>query len=274
MMRRGEHLAVAVRREDGEIILWQERTQPFLTRHKWLNISVVRGIFSVLDTLGLGYRALAYSANVHLEGQGQKKISGAAMGFTFAVSFVIALALLILIPSLVADALSGVFGSGRVLALVDGVVRIAIVFGYVAGVAAMPQIRRYFEYHGAEHRAVAAFEAGEELTVENVQRFSSFHPRCGTSLVALVVLVKFVLLPLFGWGGWGERLLTRFLALPIVVGISIEAMRAAGRYPRVKPLQWLLAPGLWLQRLTTRQPTDAQVEVAIRALKAVIEPQV
>ena len=274
MMRRAERMAVAVRREDGEIVVWEQVTPPFLTRHKWLNIPVIRGLAAAVESMSLGYQALSYSANVHLEAQGQKKVSGVAMGFTFAGSFVIALALLILIPNLIAASLSGVLKEGRMLALVDGLVRIIIVFGYIAGVAMLPQMRRYFEYHGAEHRTVAAFEAGVELTVENVQKFSSCHPRCGTNLVGLVVLMKFLLLPLFGWGALGQRLLARLLALPVVVGVSVEAMKAGGRFPNSKPLQWLLAPGMWLQHITALKPTDAQVEVAIKALKAATQPQV
>jgi len=271
MMRRGNRLAVAVRLENGEIALWPFLYEPLVLRCKWLNIPIIRGLIAVFETLSIGYKALAYSANVQLEAQGQKKVSGWAMTLTFVASFALGMVLLIILPSLIANALKGLLGEGRLVALADGMVRIVIIFGYILGVSALPRIGRYFEYHGAEHRSVAAFEAGQELSVENVQKFSSFHPRCGTSLVGLVVIIKFLVLPLFGWGTWGQMLLIRFLSLPIIVGVAIEAMKAVGKYPHSRPLQWLLAPGMWLQRLTARVPTDDQVEVAIKALKAVTE---
>ncbi|MGQ9699083.1 MAG: DUF1385 domain-containing protein [Armatimonadota bacterium] len=281
MMRGPRFFTVAVRRQSGEII---ERTEPVdtvLGRFRWLDKPFLRGTLALIDALALGMKALSFSANVAMEdATASEREAGAAMsksvndiavGTTMVLGLAVGVVIFIGLPSMGAGVLKSVMPSGFWLNVAEGLLRLALFVGYVYAVSLMPDIRRVFQYHGAEHKVVNTYEAGEELTVANAAKHTTFHPRCGTSFLLVVLIVATLTHMVMGWPEWHVRLLSRIAVLPIVAGISFEVIRAAGRRKKSRLWRAALAPGLWTQRITTKEPTPEQLEVAIRSLKAVLE---
>lgn len=271
MMRGYRHMVVAVRRADGEIILQEREVRPWAERWPGFGLPVLRGVAAVGESLSLGLAALSFSAEQVAEGEGEE-LSRGQVTVAMAVAVALAVGLFVLLPTWLVRLVEGVTRNGIVLNLVEGIVRLAILLGYLAGVAALPEIRRVLQYHGAEHKAINAYEAGAPLTVESARRFSTRHVRCGTSFLLLVAVVSTVVFAFTGWQDVWARLGIRLALVPLVAGLAYELIRLAGKNPLACPA-WLapvVLPGLFLQGLTTREPDDSQLEVALSALTAAI----
>ncbi len=274
MMRSPSSWAVAIRRPDGGIErVVRDIASPMQRRRLW-RLPLIRGVVALGESLAIGFRALAISANVASReedehGEIQTEISRTTIVVSFVISIGFALALFKVGPALLTDWI-GVGGTGKFV-VVEGLIRVGILVAYVALMGLLPDLRRVFQYHAAEHKAINALEAGEELTPETVQRYSLIHPRCGTAFLLWVMVIGVFVFAIVGRPHWYWLVASRILLLPVIAGIAYELIRFAGRHPASRPLRILLAPGLWLQRLTTRQPTLDQIEVSIRALQEVLE---
>jgi uncharacterized protein YqhQ len=273
MMRGPSNWAVAVRKPDGEIAQVCRPIESPMARHRVFRLPVIRGVIALGESLGIGFRALAISANYAAQEEGQEvktELTRGQLIFAFAVAIVFALLLFKVGPALLVDKLVPVH-SGAGFVLIEGVVRVAIFLIYLSVISLLPDLKRVFQYHAAEHKAINAYEAGEELVPENVQRFSLIHPRCGTAFLLWVMVVAIFVFAFFGRPAWYWLIATRVLLLPVIAGIAYELIRFAGKHSKNRILMTLLAPGLWLQRLTTREPSLDQLEVSIRALKEVLQ---
>ncbi len=268
MMRGPKGYAVAVRRPSGEIVTrYRDRPVP-AARHRSLGWPLVRGMASLVDSLVVGTDALLWSAD---QAVGEdEKISGAEGGLAVFLGLAVAVVLFVLLPTLVVSPLVK-WGLSRTLVNVaEGLVRLLVLVGYVAAIGWMPDVRRVFEYHGAEHKVINAYDAGGSWDPDTAASFGTAHPRCGTSFLLFVVVVSVALFAAFGWPNLWVRTAIRLALLPVVAGLAYELMRL-GANSRSPFVRWLAAPGLWLQAMTTRAPDRAQLEVANRAL-ALLDP--
>src|SRR3990170_1364115 len=285
MMRSPHAFTVAVRRggrPGAGIAILKQTLRPLGERFPFLKKKIIRGSAALFEAMWLGIRALNFSANEALEEgkDGEKEENGPpAMAGTMALALAFSLGLFLALPLLLTNLLGAQYSvlKGNVLFnLTDGALRVALFLGYVSGISFMKDIRRVFEYHGAEHKAIAAYEAGVELTVENAKRYSCIHPRCGTSFllaVAALSIIVFSLIP-GAWPLWAKAA-SRVALLPVIAGLSYEFIKYTAK-KRGRPLiELVIRPGLWLQRLTTREPSGDQIEVAVRALNEAlaIEPR-
>lgn len=296
MMRGPYKTTVAVRKPDGEIAVKTDDNGT-KTRAKFFKLPIIRGCVNFIDSLVIGMKALMFSAEfVDLEEEEEQqskfdkwledklgdKIKDVVIYFTIFLSIIFSVGLFILLPTLISGALEAVPAFGAVTSVsgftsvCEGITRMLIFLGYMALVSQMKDIKRVFEYHGAEHKTIACYESGDELTAENVKKHTRFHPRCGTSFLLFVMIISIIVyafLPRFDeFGKLAAVLLrmgTRILCLPIVAGLSYEVIKWAGRSEN-KCVAVLSKPGLWLQRLTTREPDETQIEVAISAMKPCI----
>jgi uncharacterized protein YqhQ len=243
------------------------------SRHKLLRLPIVRGVVALGESLAIGFRALAISANYAAQEEGEEgdevstELSRGALIFAFAIAIGFAVMLFKVTPALLTD-LIGIKAGWFVI--VEGAIRVTIFVLYLLVISLLPDLRRVFEYHGAEHKAINAYEAGEELTPQTVQRYSLIHPRCGTAFLLWVMVIAIFVFAFFGRPAWYWLIATRILLLPVIAGLAYELIRFAGKHSGNRVLLTLLAPGLWLQRLTTREPSLDQLEVSIRALKEVL----
>jgi uncharacterized protein YqhQ len=274
MMRGPRNWAVAVRKPDGHIAHVSRPIDPLMARHWALRLPIIRGVVALGESLAVGFRALSVSANyaAQEEAEGDEEpaeIGRWALFFAFAVAIGFAVMLFKVSPALITDALP--ISSGGWFVIVEGLIRVTVFVGYLAVLSFIPSLRRVFMYHAAEHKAINAYEAGVELTPENAQRYSLIHPRCGTAFLLWVMVISVFVFALFGRPPLQWLILSRILLLPVIAGIAYEVIRFAGKHTDNKLLMKLLAPGLWLQRLTTREPTLDQLEVSIRALREVLE---
>lgn len=274
MMRGPRHWAVACRTPQGQIAHVARPIDPLMARHWALRLPIVRGVVALGESLSVGFRALSvsasYAAQEEEEGEPEPaEIGRWALFFAFAVAIGFAVMLFKVGPALLADLLP--ISSGGWFVLVEGLIRVSVFVAYLVLLSFIPSLRRVFQYHAAEHKAINAYEAGEELTPENAQRFSLIHPRCGTAFLLWVMVIGVFVFALFGRPAWYWLIVSRIALLPVIAGIAYELIRFAGRHADNKILMALLSPGLWLQRLTTREPTLDQLEVSIRALREVLE---
>jgi uncharacterized protein YqhQ len=274
MMRGPRNWAVAVRTPDGEIAQVAREIDPLMARHWTLRLPVVRGVVALGESLAIGFRALSVSANyaAQEESEGDEEpaeIGRWALFFSFAVAIGFAVMLFKVSPALITDLLP--ISSGGWFVIVEGLIRVTIFVLYLTLLSFIPSLRRVFQYHAAEHKAINAYEAGEELTPEVTQRHSLIHPRCGTAFLLWVMVIGVFVFALFGRPAWYWLIVSRIALLPVIAGIAYELIRFAGKHTENRVLMTLLAPGLWLQRLTTREPTLDQLEVSIRALREVLE---
>lgn len=274
MMRAPRSMAIAVRRPDGEIVVQRNRVVPLSERFPVVKLPLVRGAVALFSSLIIGIKALNYSANEALaEGEKKEEISALAMGGTMAVALLFGILLFFILPLYLTKLLVPVIGdSNLVFNLVDGVIRVLVFLLYIFSISRMKDIQRVFQYHGAEHKSIFAFESGLNLTVENVKRFSRLHPRCGTSFLLIVMLVSifiFSLIPKL----WPFYLKAgaRIFLLPLIAGVSYELLKWSARHDTSLIVRMLIAPGLALQKLTTREPDDDQLEVAIRSMEEALE---
>jgi uncharacterized protein YqhQ len=241
-----------------------------LKRHRALRLPVLRGVVALVESLVVGFKALGISANAQL-GEEEEEISGGMWAGTIVVALAFAIGLFFIVPVGLTSLIKDVLDSSFLFWLIEGVVRTAIFLGYLFLLSRMRDLRRVFEYHGAEHKTISCYEAGLELRPEVAQRFSRLHPRCGTSFLLIVMIVAiFVFAPL-GLPAWYWLVATRILGVPLIAGISFEIIKFAGKNRRrgwVKAITW---PGMQLQKLTTREPDLSQLAVAIASLNAVLE---
>jgi uncharacterized protein YqhQ len=269
VMIRGRRLvAVAVRRPRGDIALRVEKLGG-VYNVTLRRIPFLRGIIVLWETLALGTRALIFSSNVALEEE-EGEVSGPFLWATVGVALAFVIALIFVGPVLATGLLEDAIDNERLAALVEGVIRLAVLLGYLGLIGLLPDIRRVFAYHGAEHKAINAFEHGAPLEVASVQPYSTAHPRCGTSFLLVVVVVSVVLFVLVGTPPLWQRLLSRVGLVPVIAAVSYELIRLGGTFQGNRVVRALFTPNLWLQSLTTRQPDDSQVEVALHALREVL----
>jgi uncharacterized protein YqhQ len=273
MMRGPSNWALAVRKPDGEIAQVEREIHSVMARHRFFRLPVIRGIIALGESLAIGFRALAISANYAAQEEGDEdevstELSRGSLIFAFAIAIGFAIMLFKVTPALLTSWLPIENTGGFVI--VEGVIRVAIFVLYIVLISFLPDLRRVFQYHAAEHKAINAYEAGEELVPEKVQRFSLIHPRCGTAFLLWVMVIAIFVFAFFGRPTWYWLIASRILLLPLIAGLAYELIRFAGRHTDNRVLMTLLAPGLWLQRLTTREPTLDQIEVSIRALREVL----
>jgi uncharacterized protein YqhQ len=253
----------------GEIAVQTFPLRSVTRRHRVLRRPVIRGVVALVESLRIGFKALAISADAQLA-EDETPISPAAWAGTVAAALTLAIGLFFVVPVGITSVFKDALGSAVLFWLVEGVLRTAIFLAYLALVARLPDLRRVFEYHGAEHKVISAFEAGDELVPERAARYSRLHPRCGTSFLLVVMIVAiFVFAPL-GLPEWYWLVLSRILGIPLIAGISFEIIKWAGRNRGHRWVRAILWPGLQLQKLTTREPDHAQLAVAVAALAAVL----
>ncbi len=285
MMRGPKEIATAVRKSNGEIIIDKKEVSSVFAKYKFLKIPILRGVISFFESMITGVKCLMFSAEqADLEdGEDYKpskfeqwlddkfgdKVKDIVIYFSVFVSLIFSVGLFILLPTVLVGWLKKFIVSAPVLSLCEGGVRIVIFLAYLFLVSRMKDIQRVFEYHGAEHKTIAAYEHGEELTPENARKYSRLHPRCGTSFLLIVMIISIIFFSFLKWETVWQRMLYRLLLLPVVAGVSYEIIKFAGRSDS-KLVKWLTSPGLALQLLTTREPDDSQLEVAIAALKSVL----
>ncbi len=273
MMRGVSTWAVAVRNPEGEIEITSEPIVSWAKRHRVLRWPVIRGVVALAESLKIGWKALAISANAQLEPDEDgepEEIGGWMWGLTIAFSLVLAVGLFFVLPVGATSLIKDELGSAFLFWLVEGILRTAIFIGYIVAISRLKDLRRVFEYHGAEHKTISCFEAGDELTPARAKIYSRLHPRCGTSFLLIVMVVAiFVFAPL-GLPAWYWLVASRILGIPLIAGISYELIKWAGKHRDKRWVRTLMWPGLMLQNLTTREPDEDQLEVAIRALESVL----
>ena len=283
MMKNKEKYAVAVRKPDGEIDVEVETYQGLAHGSKFKELPFIRGIFNFLDSLILGTRALNYSASFYEEEEGKEtkfdkamdKMSGGngeklLSGIVTVISIMLAVGIFIVLPYFISSLFESFIRNRSLMAIIEGVIRIALFLLYVWGISAMKDIRRLYQYHGAEHKCINCIEKGRPLTVHNVMRSSRLHKRCGTSFIFFVMLVSIVLFFFIQVDNVAEKVILRILLMPVVAGISYEIIRLAGRTDNVF-IKILSAPGMWIQRMTTKEPDESMAEVAIASVEAVFD---
>src|SRR5512136_715848 len=280
MMRAPRSVAIAVRRPSGEIVVRKDMVVPLSERFPVVKLPIVRGAVALFSSLVTGIKALNFSANEALaeeerKEEGKSDLSSWAMAGTMAVAFAFGILLFFFLPlyaTKLLTQLAVISDNNIIFNLVDGVIRVAVFLLYIWSISMMKDIQRVFQYHGAEHKSIFAFEAGDELTVANVRRYSRLHPRCGTSFLLIVMLVSIVIFsaipklwPFYMKAG------ARIVLLPLIAGVSYEFLKWSARNDHSPLVKLIIAPGLALQRLTTREPDDSQLEVAIRSMQEALE---
>ena len=289
MMKNQEKYAVAVRKPDGEIALEVSEYKGIIKNKKIRNMPVLRGVFSFIESLYLGVATLTFSASFFeeeetdqkektkkqrekkvLTEEQQKRQDSLMMGGTVAFSIVFALGLFFFLPYFLSGIFHKVIASDTVIALLEGLIRLAIFIGYIALISLTPDIKRVFMYHGAEHKCINCIEHGMELNVENVRKSSRQHKRCGTSFLLIVMLISIVFFLFIRVDSRILQLVLRLLLIPVIAGVSYEFIRLAGRYDN-RLVNILSKPGLWMQKMTTKEPDDEMIEVGIASVEAVFD---
>ncbi|HYH61394.1 MAG TPA: DUF1385 domain-containing protein [Solirubrobacterales bacterium] len=272
MMRGVSTWALAVKKPDGMVEVTSEPVVSWAKRHRVLRLPVVRGVVALVESLKLGFRAMRIAANAQITEEDEiEEIGGLAWTLTVAGALVLAIGLFFVIPVAATSLIKDWLDSAVLFWLVEGVLRTAILVGYIVAISRIGQVDRLFKFHGAEHKTISAFEAGDDLTPERAALYSRHHPRCGTSfLLLLVVLAVFVFAPL-GLPAWYWLVASRVLGIPLVAGIAYEIIKWAGRHRERAWVRVIMWPGLKLQSLTTREPEREHLEVAITALQAVLK---
>ncbi|MDX5713597.1 DUF1385 domain-containing protein [Clostridioides difficile] len=282
MMQSKDKRAVAVRKSDGEIALKEDRIKSWVRDKNIDKIPFVRGSFVMIDTMIQGIKSLNFSSEFFMEEAVEDKFdlliqkifndkaNDIIIIFSLVIAMLLSAGLFIFIPTLVGGAFSKVMPNDFMLNLIEGIIRIAILFAYIVLISRSKDIERVFQYHGAEHKSIYCYENDLELTVENARKFKRLHPRCGTNFLFIVMAVSIILFAFFGWPNPILRIFMRIICVPIVAGLSYEVIRVLGKYDNgfTKIIAY---PGMMLQYFTTKEPDDEQLEVALEALKAVVD---
>jgi uncharacterized protein YqhQ len=277
MMKGADSIAIAVRKPDGEIALKKQELKS--NRKSISKIPILRGVFAFFDSMVLGVQSLMYSAEFYEDEDPKAKdkkpnaldkfMEANFIWISVLLSMTFTILLFILLPTVIVDFFERWVSNTISLNLIEGLVRISIFVAYITAISGMKDIKRVFEYHGAEHKTIFCYEHGQELTVENVKKHGRLHPRCGTSFLFIVMIVSILMFSMFEWSSLFYRIVVRLALLPVVAGISFELIKWAGRsQSRIACI--MSKPGMWLQKITTREPDDSQIEVAIEALKNVL----
>ncbi|MDX6542035.1 MAG: hypothetical protein QOI71_3645 [Gaiellales bacterium] len=272
MMRGPSSWAVAVRRPDGRISEVEHDVESVALRRRWLRLPVIRGIVALGESLAIGMRALSVSARFSVTDEGEEDASQELSRFAMIASFAFAIGFSILLFKVSPALLTNWINPGKtwVFLLIEGAIRVALLVAYLVIIGLFAELRRVFQYHAAEHKAINAYEAGAPLEPEEVQRHSLIHVRCGTAFLLWVMVIAILVFSLLGRPPLMWLIVSRVVALPVIAGLAYEVIRLAAKYERFRLVRAILAPGLWLQRLTTREPTLDQVAVSIRALERVL----
>jgi uncharacterized protein YqhQ len=269
MMRAPRSWAVAVRQPDGDIVARRDELPRLSERNRLARVRFLRGILVLWESLSLGFRSLSWSAE-KATGSEEEPLTKSQIGWTMVLAMIFFAGVFILLPALAADLVSG--ESSIVFNTLEGGFRLVLFVGYIWVIGRSKDIARVFEYHGAEHMSIHAYEAGEPLTVESVRRYPPEHPRCGTSFLLIVVLGSIVLFSFFGQPGLVFLVLSRLIGVPVIAGLAYELLRWSGTHQSGTLSRVLAAPGIWLQKLTTNDPDESQIEVAITSLLVALDP--
>jgi uncharacterized protein YqhQ len=280
MMRSPEYVSVAVRKANGKIILKRDKYVSWTKRHKFLGFPFVRGGVILIESLVLGIKALNFSGDVAMAEEEKKELSARRNDFkskllmagTVILALGVGIAFFFYVPLLLTGWMS--IESGVLFNVVDGALRLTFFLIYLALISLWKEIRRVFEYHGAEHKSIFAFEEGQPLTLDGVRSFTTHHPRCGTSFLLVVMLVALLVFIILGKPDTVGQRMIRFLFIPVIGGLSYEIIRLSGMKYGKKLARILVAPGLWLQRITTKEPDDSQLEVALVALRSALDQEI
>ena len=270
MMRGPGVTATAVREPAGTIVVQKEPTKSIADTYPILKKPFLRGCVALYESLVIGMKALSFSAKA--AGDEEEEMSNSEIAITMVISTIFAIAVFLALPTFIVKFIPGVQDNHVVLNLIEGVIRLVLFLLYIWGIGLTKDIQRVFQYHGAEHKTIHTYELDLPLTVENVRKQSRLHPRCGTNFLLIVMVVSIFVFAFLGWPNLLERIVSRVLLMPVVAGIAYEVIRLAGR-SEYSFVQALIKPGLALQYMTTREPEDDQIEVAIRALEEVRPPE-
>lgn len=270
MMRGPKYMATAVREPAGTIVVDVTEPVSLMTKYPILKKPFLRGCVALYESLVLGMKSLAFSAKA--AGEEEDELSNKEIALTMVFATVVAILLFLALPTYAVKFIPGIGDNHFVMNLVEGGIRLVLFLLYLWGISLTPDIQRVFEYHGAEHKTIHTYESNQELTVENVRTHSRLHPRCGTNFLLIVMIVSIFVFAFLGWPSLLERIVSRVVLMPVVAGIAYEGIRLAGRSDSAI-VKFFIQPGLWLQLITTREPADDQIEVAIEALKAVRPPE-
>ena len=268
MMRSPLKYAIAVRKPDEEIILKIGKLKTLSNKLKFLKWPIFRGIINLVESLILGLKALTYSAE-QATGE-EEKINSVEMFFTIIIAFGLFIVFFIAFPTAIARYLDRYLSNVIIYNLFEGLLRISIFITYLFFISKLKDIKRVFEYHGAEHKVIYTYEAGEELNIDNVKKYSTLHPRCGTSFIFIVLVISILVFSLLGKQTLLLRITYRIAIIPLIAGLSYEILKLSAKNMNKAFVKWAVMPGLWFQKLTTNEPDDAQIEVAIKALKGVL----
>lgn len=282
MMQSKHKRAIAVRKSNGEIEIKKNKIKSWVSDKNIDKIPFVRGSFILIETMLEGVKSLNFASEFFLEEEEEDaidkffkkvfkdKANDMIMGFTMILALLLSVGIFIVIPTAIGGLFSKIISNRIILNLLEGIIRIAILFGYMFIISRNKDIQRVFQYHGAEHMSIYCYENDLELTVENARKFTRLHPRCGTNFLFIVMSTSIILFSFFGWPNPLVRIVMRIICIPIVAGISYEIIRFLGKYNNI--LTKIVAyPGMMLQKFTTKEPDDLQLEVALEALKAVVD---
>lgn len=269
-MRGREALGIAVRRPDGSVVVHEEPLRSWSARYPFLKWPIVRGAVALVEAMVIGVKALNLSANEQMDEDEGEELGFKELAITFGVAMLLTVGLFIALPALIIRFIQDHVAHDVVLNFIEGVIKIGFFTLYIMAISRMEDIKRVFQYHGAEHKAINCYEANLPLTVDNVRRQSIVHTRCGTNFLLIVLFMSVFVFSFFGRPPFLLRVLYHLAVLPVVAGLSYEVIRHAAQENALAVVRWLATPGLWMQRLTTRTPDDTQIEVAIAALEQVL----
>lgn len=272
MMRGRRTMAIAVRNNNRDIVLNEETLQPLADKYPFLGWPIIRGAVSLVETLVISIKALNYSASVIAEDEGEE-LGTKELVLTMAMALLLTVGIFIVLPAFLLRFVQSHITSNVLLNVVEGLIKITLFVSYIALISQMADIRRVFQYHGAEHKTINCYEQGEELTLNNVRKHSPIHARCGTNFILIVFFTSIFIFSFFGRPPFLIRVLTHLAILPFVAGLSYEVIKLAGKKNANPLVRAVAKPGLLLQKLTTREPDDDQIMVAIRSLEAVLNQE-
>ncbi|MFO7929585.1 MAG: DUF1385 domain-containing protein [Candidatus Humimicrobiaceae bacterium] len=271
MMKSKHYWSLAVRKPDSDISAKVYKAKPLAEKYPILGYIFIRGVVSLVETMALGFRALSYSVNEATDEDIQ--FTKKEMSISIIIAVLFAVGVFFVLPTLIGRSFSGFFPNAFVYNLLEGLVRIGFFLVYIAIISSIKDIRRIFQYHGAEHKTIQAYENGEELVPEKVKKYRRLHVRCGTSFLLIVMFVAIFVFALLGKPPLIWRIVSRILLIPVIAGISYELIKVAGKFNKYKIVNVIFYPGLLLQRMTTREPDEGQLEVAIKSFEKVIEAE-
>ncbi|MGM0366159.1 MAG: DUF1385 domain-containing protein [Actinomycetota bacterium] len=271
MMKSRHFWSLAVRKPDKEISASVYRLKPLEEKHPFLGWVFVRGIVSLVETMALGFKALSFSVNESTDEE--IVFSKKEMAISIILAVIFAVGIFFVLPTLIGRTFSERFPNAFVYNLLEGLIRIGLFLAYIAIISSIKDVKRLFQYHGAEHKTIQAYEMGQELVPGNIRRFSRLHLRCGTSFLLIVMVVAIFVFALMGKPPMMLRIALRIVLIPVIAGISYELIKIAGRFSRYKIVNIIFYPGLLLQKMTTREPDDGQLEVAVKSFLKVLEAE-